>query len=57
MANLVVQSRFAGLLVEDEDYPSSSDGQKLKKAKNNTAKKVDPSKKAKTVASKTQVRR
>ncbi|KAI8434226.1 hypothetical protein MSG28_012331 [Choristoneura fumiferana] len=54
MANLVVQSRFAGLIVEDEDYPSSSDGQKLKKAKNTTAKKVEPPKKPKTLATKTQ---
>lgn len=52
MAGLVVQSRFAGLLVEGEDY--CSDEQK-KKIKNNTAKKAEPPKKAKPVPVKTQV--
>ncbi|XP_063627066.1 G kinase-anchoring protein 1-like [Cydia splendana] len=52
MAGLVVQSRFAGLMVEGEDY--CSDDQK-KKNKNNVAKKAEPAKKAKPVPAKTQV--
>ncbi|KAG6444955.1 hypothetical protein O3G_MSEX003624 [Manduca sexta] len=53
MAALVVQSRFAGLKIEDDDYPhphpqsSSGDSQKTKKNKTNTAKKIEPSKKTK----------
>ncbi|XP_049871672.1 G kinase-anchoring protein 1-like isoform X2 [Pectinophora gossypiella] len=47
MAALVVQSRFAGLKIEDDDYPSSSDS-KNKKSKGAAAKKPDPPKKAKT---------
>ncbi|XP_047996159.1 G kinase-anchoring protein 1-like [Leguminivora glycinivorella] len=52
MAGLVVQSRFAGLQVEDEDF--CSDEQK-KKNKNSAAKKVEPPKKAKPAPAKTQV--
>ncbi|KAL0870539.1 hypothetical protein ABMA27_005511 [Loxostege sticticalis] len=48
MAALVVQSRFAGLKIEDDDYPPSGDGQKSKKAKATTAvKKAEPPKKNK----------
>nr|XP_021187712.2 G kinase-anchoring protein 1 [Helicoverpa armigera] len=48
MAALVVQSRFAGLSIEDDDYPPS-DIQKTKKTKINSAKKTDPAKKPKTI--------
>ncbi|XP_053611878.1 G kinase-anchoring protein 1-like isoform X2 [Plodia interpunctella] len=48
MAALVVQSRFAGLKVEDDDNPSSVDNQKTKKVKTNTAKKPEPVKKIKS---------
>lgn len=55
MAALVVQSRFAGLKIEDDDYPPSGDGQKSKKAKATTAvKKAEPPKKNKNTP-KTQV--
>ncbi|KAM3965512.1 G kinase-anchoring protein 1 [Aphomia sociella] len=47
MAALVVQSRFAGLKIEDDDHPSTGDSQKLKKSKTNTAKKPEPPKKEK----------
>ncbi|CAB3244608.1 unnamed protein product [Arctia plantaginis] len=48
MAAIVVPSRFAGLKIEDDEYPSSSESQKSKKpAKINSAKKFEPSKKAK----------
>lgn len=48
MAALVVPSRFAGLKIEDDDYPSSSDSQKSKKPnKLHTAKKSEPNKKTK----------
>lgn len=53
MATLVVQSRFAGLKIEDDDYPPS-DGQKSKKVKPSQAKKVEPPKKTKN-NNKTQV--
>uniref|UniRef100_A0A2A4K2T3 G kinase-anchoring protein 1 n=1 Tax=Heliothis virescens TaxID=7102 RepID=A0A2A4K2T3_HELVI len=53
MAALVVQSRFAGLKIEDDDYPPS-DNQKSKKTKVNPAKKIDPSKKPKTIITKPQ---
>lgn len=55
MAALVVQSRFAGLKIEDEDHPSSSEGQKTKKPKTNTVKKPEPPKKAKNNNTKAQV--
>lgn len=45
MAALVVQSRFAGLKIEDDDYPSSSDVSKSKKPKQ-VVKKAEPPKKA-----------
>lgn len=54
MAALVVQSRFAGLKIEDDDYPSNAD-QKAKKSKINAPKKIDPHKKSKTVITKPQV--
>ncbi|XP_075979289.1 G kinase-anchoring protein 1-like isoform X2 [Anticarsia gemmatalis] len=45
MAALVVPSRFAGLKIEDDEYPSSSDSQKSKKTtKVPTAKKSEPKK-------------
>ncbi|XP_013183668.1 G kinase-anchoring protein 1 [Amyelois transitella] len=47
MAALVVQSRFAGLKIEDDDNPTCNDNQKTKKAKTNTAKKPEPAKKIK----------
>ncbi|XP_026741441.1 G kinase-anchoring protein 1-like [Trichoplusia ni] len=46
MASLIVQSRFAGLKIEDDDYPPN-DTQKSKKPKINTAKKPEPPKKPK----------
>lgn len=46
MAALVVQSRFAGLKIEDDDYPPN-DSQKSKKSKITTAKKSEPPKKLK----------
>ena len=58
MAALVVQSRFAGLKIEDDDYPPNNDNQKVKKpTKINSAptKKVEPPKKSKTVIAKPQV--
>lgn len=56
MAALVVQSRFAGLKIEDDDYPTPDDTQKMKKTKINTAKKPEPTKKPKnTVNTKSQV--
>ncbi|XP_026750032.1 G kinase-anchoring protein 1-like isoform X2 [Galleria mellonella] len=48
MAALVVQSRFAGLKIEDDDHPTTGDSQKSKKTKTNTAKKSEPTKKIKT---------
>lgn len=58
MSAIVVPSRFAGLKIEDDEYPSSSESQKSKKpTKINSAKKLEPSKKAKNnTAPKTQVR-
>ncbi|KAI5643861.1 G kinase-anchoring protein 1-like isoform X2 [Phthorimaea operculella] len=54
MAALVVQSRFAGLKIEDDDYSSSSES-KNKKTKPSAAKKPEPAKKTKTnTATKTQ---
>ncbi|KAJ0175150.1 hypothetical protein K1T71_009291 [Dendrolimus kikuchii] len=50
MAALVVQSRFAGLKVEDDDYPTSGESQNVKKTKLNTAKKTEPAKKTKNIA-------
>lgn len=47
MAALVVQSRFAGLMIEDDDHPTNSDEQKHKKAKTNSAKKSELLKKPK----------
>ncbi|XP_059055633.1 G kinase-anchoring protein 1-like isoform X2 [Achroia grisella] len=47
MAALVVQSRFAGLKIEDDDHSSTGDSQKSKKSKINTAKKAEPPKKIK----------
>lgn len=55
MAALVVQSRFAGLKIEDDDHPGS-DNQKTKKSKTNpNTKKIEPSKKTKTANNKSQV--
>lgn len=54
MAALVVQSRFAGLKIEDDDYPAS-ETQKVKKAKPSTVKKPEPPKKAKNNNTKSQV--
>lgn len=55
MAALVVQSRFAGLKIEDDDFPAN-DSQKVKKqSKINTVKKPEPPKKTKTVLTKPQV--
>ncbi|KAJ2949396.1 hypothetical protein O0L34_g15310 [Tuta absoluta] len=47
MAALVVQSRFAGLKIEDDDYSSSSES-KNKKTKPPAAKKPEPAKKTKS---------
>lgn len=55
MAALVVQSRFAGLKIEDDDHPSN-DNQKSKKGKTNpNTKKIELAKKAKTANNKSQV--
>lgn len=54
MAALVVQSRFAGLKIEDDDYPAS-EVQKVKKPKPATVKKPEPPKKAKNNNTKSQV--
>lgn len=43
MAAVVVQSRFAGLKIEDDDI-SPNETQKSKKNKTNTAKKIEPAK-------------
>lgn len=53
MAALVVQSRFAGLKIDD-DYPSS-ETQKVKKTKPSTVKKPEPPKKTKNNNTKSQV--
>ncbi|XP_034833167.1 G kinase-anchoring protein 1-like isoform X1 [Maniola hyperantus] len=53
MAALVVQSRFAGLKIEDEDH-SGNDNQKSKKNKANPSKKLDSAKKTKTSNNKPQ---
>ncbi|XP_028167465.1 G kinase-anchoring protein 1-like isoform X2 [Ostrinia furnacalis] len=55
MAALVVQSRFAGLKIEDDDYPPTGDVQKSKKVKAPSAAKkpAEPPKKNKS-ATKTQ---
>lgn len=54
MAALVVQSRFAGLKIEDDDH-TGNDNQKSKKNKMNPGKKMDPPKKPKTANNKSQV--
>lgn len=54
MAALVVQSRFAGLKIEDDDYPAS-EAQKVKKTKPSTVKKPEPPKKTKNNNTKSQV--
>ncbi|CAG4944122.1 unnamed protein product [Parnassius apollo] len=54
MAELIVQSRFAGLNIEDDDFPSSNCNQKSKKSKTLTDKKSDVSKKPKGNGNKTQ---
>lgn len=54
MAQLVVQSRFAGLKIEDDDYPPT-ENQKSKKSKVNNSKKTEPPKKQKNVTNKPQV--
>lgn len=54
MAALVVQSRFAGLKIEDDDFPTSVDTQKMKKTKTNTVKKPEPLKKTKNNNAKSQ---
>lgn len=54
MASLIVQSRFAGLKIEDDDYPPN-DVQKSKKPKINTPKKPEPPKKPKNNNNKLQV--
>ncbi|CAH0687808.1 unnamed protein product [Spodoptera exigua] len=53
MAQLVVQSRFAGLKIEDDDYPPT-ENQKSKKSKVNNTKKTEPPKKQKNVTNKPQ---
>lgn len=54
MAALVVQSRFAGLKIEDDDH-SGNENQKSKKNKANPPKKVESAKKTKTSNNKPQV--
>lgn len=54
MAALVVQSRFAGLKIEDDDYPAS-EVQKVKKTKPIVVKKPEPPKKTKNTNTKSQV--
>ncbi|CAK1581064.1 unnamed protein product [Parnassius mnemosyne] len=54
MADLIVQSRFAGLNIEDDDFPPSNCNQKPKKAKTLTDKKSDVSKKPKGNGNKSQ---
>ncbi|XP_050349716.1 G kinase-anchoring protein 1-like [Nymphalis io] len=53
MAALVVQSRFAGLKIEDDDHPAI-ENQKSKKTKTNSVKKLEPPKKPKTMNIKNQ---
>lgn len=53
MAALVVQSRFAGLKIEDDDHPAI-DNHKSKKNKTNSVKKLEPQKKPKTINTKSQ---
>ncbi|XP_041980750.1 G kinase-anchoring protein 1-like isoform X2 [Aricia agestis] len=52
MATLFVQSRFAGLKIEDDEMPGEN--QKSKKAKANATKKIEPPKKSKTANNKSQ---
>lgn len=54
MAALIVQSRFAGLNIEDDDFPASSCAQKPKKTKVEN-KKCEVSKKTKPNGNKSQV--
>ncbi|XP_046966804.1 G kinase-anchoring protein 1-like isoform X2 [Vanessa cardui] len=53
MAALVVQSRFAGLKIEDDDHPAI-DNQKSKKTKTNSVKKLETPKKPKSMNVKNQ---
>ncbi|XP_072938377.1 G kinase-anchoring protein 1-like [Epargyreus clarus] len=53
MASLVVQSRFAGLKIEDDDYPPN-DNEKSKKNKPTENKRVEPPKKTKNNGNKSQ---
>ncbi|XP_047532648.1 G kinase-anchoring protein 1-like isoform X2 [Vanessa atalanta] len=53
MAALVVQSRFAGLKIEDDDHPTI-DNQKSKKTKTNSVKKLETPKKPKSMNIKNQ---
>ncbi|CAH2087109.1 unnamed protein product [Euphydryas editha] len=53
MAALVVKSRFAGLKIEDDD-PHPTIDNKSKKNKTNSDKKLEPSKKPKTINTKSQ---
>ncbi|KPJ19389.1 G kinase-anchoring protein 1 [Papilio machaon] len=54
MAALIVQSRFAGLNIEDDDFPTTSCAQKPKKTKVENNKKCEVSKKTKANGNKSQ---
>ncbi|XP_068622654.1 G kinase-anchoring protein 1-like isoform X1 [Battus philenor] len=54
MADLIVQSRFAGLNIEDDDFPSTNCTQKSKKSVKENTKKCDLPKKTKTNGNKSQ---
>ncbi|XP_013169853.1 PREDICTED: G kinase-anchoring protein 1-like [Papilio xuthus] len=54
MAALIVQSRFAGLNIEDDDFPTSSSVQKPKKTKVENNKKCEVPKKPKANGNKSQ---
>lgn len=47
MAALVVRSRFEGLKIEDDEYPSNESQKSKKASKSNTTKKVEPARKSK----------
>lgn len=55
MAALIVQSRFAGLMIEDDDASSTERIPKNNKMKANNATKPEPQKKIKAINSKVQV--
>lgn len=54
MAALVVQSRFAGLKIEDDDFPTNENQKVKKQSKINPVKKPEPPKKTKTIITKPQ---